>query len=67
MTTTPCPSCKSTNIEAGAVFGAGIMLERASAFRKALAAPEIKASVCLACGHIFDLRADPEKLAKLLP
>ena len=63
---TPCPSCKSTNIEAGAVSGAAITLERASAFKKALAAPEIKASVCLACGAIFDLRAEPEKLANLL-
>jgi len=61
-----CPQCASARLEAGAVFGAGVTLERASAFRKAIAAPEIKATVCLDCGAIFDLRAEPQKLAKLL-
>jgi len=64
---TTCPSCKSAKIEAGFIRSTDIVLERATAFRKALAAPEIKASVCLDCGRIFDLRAEPEKLAKMLP
>ena len=61
-----CPQCASTKLEAGAIMGAGVTIDRASAFRKAIAAPEIKAKVCLDCGAIFDLRAEPEKLAKLL-
>lgn len=35
-----CPQCASTKLEAGAIMGAGVTIERASAFRKAIAAPE---------------------------
>jgi hypothetical protein len=61
-----CPSCKSKNLESGSIVGAAIQLDRASALKKAFAAPEIKAAVCMDCGAIGSLRAEPKKLAKLL-
>ena len=61
-----CPSCKSTHVENGSLLGAAVQLDRASAMKKIVAAPEVKALVCLDCGRITGLRADPRKLARLL-
>jgi len=61
-----CPACKSTNLEEAAVMSAGLQPVRASALRKALAAAEIKARVCMDCGAIDRLRADPKTLKKML-
>ncbi|MCC6742084.1 MAG: hypothetical protein IT452_23890 [Planctomycetia bacterium] len=62
-----CPACKSANLEQAAIVSAAIQLDRASTMKKLFAAPEIKATVCMDCGHIGSLRADPAQLAKLLP
>jgi len=63
-----CPKCGSTHLEAGLLMGAAVQLERATTMAKVFAGAEVKARVCLDCGHIGQLRvADVEKLRKGLP
>lgn len=61
-----CPGCSSERLESGSVVGAAIQLDRASTMKKLLASPQMSATVCLDCGAVFDLRADPKTLTALV-
>ncbi len=62
-----CPSCKSERLEPAALFGAALVLQRASGWKKATSGAEVACRVCIDCGAIDRLVADVEKLAKMVP
>jgi hypothetical protein len=60
-----CLSCKSARLESASLISAAIVLDRASGWKKATTgACQVKCRVCLDCGAISHLNADPEGLAK---
>jgi hypothetical protein len=61
-----CQACQSVRLEPAILASASIQPERASAWRKAIAAAEVKCRVCLDCGALDQLRADVQQLAKML-
>ncbi len=62
----PCSSCGSTRVEDAELMGAGLQPARASAWRKALAAPQLKARLCLDCGAVDGFRVDAEQIRSML-
>ena len=60
-----CPACGSTRIEPGLLGSSALWLESQSALSRAFSGAELKALVCMDCGHV-QLRADPERLRQLL-
>ena len=65
MPPSPCPLCKSERVEPGVLGSSALWLDRQSALSRAFSGAEMKALVCLDCGHV-QLRADPERLRQLL-
>jgi len=47
-------------------MSAAITPDRAGAWKRALSGAEVKCRVCLDCGNLDQLRADVERLAKML-
>ena len=60
-----CPACQSINIEPAIIGSAGVWLARQSALSRAFSAGELKATVCMDCGHI-QIRTDPARLRQLV-
>ena len=61
-----CQGCKSARLERSILVSAAIQPERASLWTKATAGAQVTCRVCLDCGAIDQLRADVERLAKML-
>ena len=62
-----CPSCASERSEPSAIEGACVRPDRASTLKKVFnVGGIISCRACMDCGAIFDLRADPKALAKML-
>ena len=63
----PCPSCQSDRVEAAVIEGAAIRPEAVGTLKRVFnVGGQVHCRVCLGCGAIFDLRADPVALAKML-
>lgn len=63
----PRCTCGSTRLEDAALEGAALRLEGASTLKKVFnVGGIIRFKVCLDCGLVGDMRADPEALAKML-
>jgi len=62
-----CPSCSSTRTEPAKIEGAAVRLEHTSTLKKVFnVGGEISCTVCVECGVLFGLRADPAAIAKAL-
>lgn len=61
-----CAVCQSTKLEEASIMSAGVHVVRASAFRKALSAAELRARVCMDCGNVDRFTANVETLKKML-
>ena len=67
MRNSNCPECDSAKIEDGHIEGASITLTRSSTLKKVFKAGGlVHCRICLSCGALFNLRGDPEELAKML-
>lgn len=65
--TNKCAACGSSRMEQATLEGAAVRLESSSTVKKVFnVGGLISCEVCMACGRIGPLRADPEKLAKML-
>lgn len=63
-----CSACGSTQTEAAQLEGMAVRLDRSSTMKKIFnVGGGVRCRVCLACGAITNLKADPEKLAEMLP
>lgn len=64
--TTRC-ACGSARLEDATLEGAALRLERASTLKKVFnVGGVVRFKVCLDCGLVGELRADPEALSKML-
>ena len=61
-----CPACQSERLEEAQIMGAAAQPARASTLAKAFAGAAITARVCLDCGALDQLRADPARLRKMV-
>jgi hypothetical protein len=60
-----CSSCASPRLEPATLLSAAVVLQRASAWKKAVGgAAEVSCRVCLDCGAIDQLKANAETLQK---
>jgi hypothetical protein len=66
VNTNKCRGCGSTNLKAAQLMSAAVQLTEGGALSRALGtgASEVKVTVCLDCGLVGDLRADPAVLKK---
>jgi hypothetical protein len=54
-------------MEPAQLFSAALMPTNASTWKKAVGGAQVSCRVCLDCGAIDQLKADPEQLRKMLP
>lgn len=62
-----CGACKSSRLEPAELFSAALVPTNASGWKKAVGGAQVLCRVCLDCGAIDQLRADVERLRKMLP
>lgn len=65
--TTACGSCGSHRVESSVLEGMAIRPERVSTMKKVFnVGGQVSCVVCLDCGALSGLRADPAAVAKML-
>ncbi len=66
MDANECKGCGSANLKTAQLMSAALQLTEGGALARALGkgASEVKATVCLDCGLVGELRADPAVLMK---
>jgi len=66
LPTDPCPLCGSGAVEDGRLMNSSLQPLRATRRAKLQTAAEIRAHVCLDCGHVFGLYADVARVREML-
>ena len=65
MNESKCMACGSRQLEQGSIMSAAFAPDRASSWQKALAGAEVKAQLCMDCGHL-ELHADLDRVRSML-